>query len=389
MITNIRIVDERDLPSWCWRELRFWQHIDTTKNKLITKYSLPKNHHANAQKQAKQIRSCIQQADEYYKSAMSASMSIKPVLLYYCCMSLALAEILWKGTGSASLDALRADHRHHGLSFVISQGLAIRPLEEAIAAIGARPSLLGSKRTGTFEIWHRLARHLPMVGEFESIREHGIKSTGYEAILHEADVRMPLLAAEGIKFFDAIKYIPEMQAVLLRYGVETGACRAWISRRYAAESARINHENNYRTNINIQPGNKAHIEKVLERVKCSPSAINAINLIELGDSAQIIEDCKVRDGLRYWVDYPSGINRTPKEAYLFSDNTCLNEFGMFYVGLFILGNLCRYYPDTWMRILEEDNPFATISSALMDAAFQRIPVLCLSVLGEEYILEKK
>lgn len=315
-------------------------------------------------------------------------MSIKPVLLYYSVMSLALAEVLWKGTGDTSLDVLRSEHRHHGLIFSIDTNLSKYSLEEALTKISAKPLIKDRKWVGTFEVWHKNARQLPMVGRFESSKDHRIKSYGYSAILAETDERMPLIEKSGLTFINSIKYIPEMQNLLRQYNVETGACRAWLSRHYESDLDRRSGTLNHLNHVNIQPEKKEYVAKIIERVKCSASAVNAIDLIDLGDSAQITENVKVRNTISYWVDYPLGINRTAKELYLLPETPSVNEFGMFYASLFMLGNLCRYYPDIWMKILEDDHPLATVSASLMELAFKRVPVLALSELDENCIVEE-
>src|SRR4051812_1429807 len=89
---------------------------------LITKREQtlsPDRHKANRQKQARQIRTCILQAREYFTAARVTSSITAPNHLYYGAVSLASATMMLRGDGSRSLDALRAtpSNRHHGIAF--------------------------------------------------------------------------------------------------------------------------------------------------------------------------------------------------------------------------------------------------------------------------------
>ena len=166
LITNLSTLPDDDLARAAWDGLRRHRNVEWVSQKLIERHSIPRAQHGNARKQAQQIRYCLDQAFEYFRAAQSVSLATKPVLMYYATLSLATAEILYKQTGESSLDRARAEHRHHGLIFrVVEQPQGL--LTECAQALRAFPLVDHGLRKGTFELWHRSARHLPIVGRTE------------------------------------------------------------------------------------------------------------------------------------------------------------------------------------------------------------------------------
>ena len=64
----------------------------------------------------------------------------------------------------------------------------------------------------------------------------------------------------------------------------------------------------------------------------------------------------------------------------------LNEFGLFYVALYIAGNYARYYPDRWLADVDRATPLALAVEELIAQAEQRVPLLALSELSRNYFV---
>lgn len=56
----------------------------------------------------------------------------------------------------------------------------------------------------------------------------------------------------------------------------------------------------------------------------------------------------------------------------------MNEFGYIYVALHILGNFARYFPDLWIKSVENSEPIATIAESFLEIAEEKLPLLCLN-----------
>ena len=160
IIKMAKAVTSRDLPYFAWSGLRAFQNVSNVENAIFELHNVSPKHKNNVTKQARQIRHCLIQAHEYYKAAQKVTLATKPNLLYYSAMSLALAELLLKQTGDASLDRAREQHRHHGLTLSVSE-TKIDNLADQAATLVAKPVIINGERIGTFEQWHKSARETP------------------------------------------------------------------------------------------------------------------------------------------------------------------------------------------------------------------------------------
>lgn len=229
IINNSRLIDVSNVSKFAWSELRRFHNSQYCCNKIIDLHSVPSKHWKNAEKQAQQIRVCLAQAYEYYQAAEAVSLATKPTLLYYSIMHLALAEVLMKQSGDSSLDRARMEHRHHGLTANISGRFSPNlDLHNASERLRAEPMIWDSgKRRGTFELWHRTSRELPILGEWES-RPH--QQRGYRTVLGAADKRLPLVPESGLSLWDCIINLPCMFTHLAAENILPNYTRATCKR---------------------------------------------------------------------------------------------------------------------------------------------------------------
>ena len=86
----------------------------------------------------------------------------------------------------------------------------------------------------------------------------------------------------------------------------------------------------------------------------------------------------------HYVGFPPGVS-WDSHIYMFYDNYApLNGFGMYYVALFIIGNYARYYPDFWMKDIENSSPLSLVIEELLKDAAIALPLLTLSELCQIY-----
>lgn len=64
----------------------------------------------------------------------------------------------------------------------------------------------------------------------------------------------------------------------------------------------------------------------------------------------------------------------------------LNEFGYFYVGLYIVGMISRYYPQTWIRELREGSYVTSLIHEFVEHSLHRVPMLALGQLEKTIFL---
>ncbi|MGU3662134.1 YaaC family protein, partial [Methylobacterium fujisawaense] len=88
------------------------------------------------------------------------------------------------------------------------------------------------------------------------------------------------------------------------------------------------------------------------------------------------------------AELPSSTNLNDDQIVFWPNNKCLNEFGYLYIGLHILGNFARYFPDLWMKAVEDSHPIATVAERFLEVAEVRMPLAILSELSRSYHVVK-
>jgi hypothetical protein len=362
-----------------WSGIKRFRNNENTFDVLVWLHDVPNSQHNNVKKQARQIGFCLDQAEQYFKAARVSEMSTRPVLLYYGLMSFALAEILLKQSGASSLDYARGQNAHHGLDFRIDGDPSrVRQANESCSLLRATPLIRSEGgRFGTFELWHRSARKWPVIGDQKTVSAKGTQRTNSVLMLAE-DERIGLLNPNGISFLDCLKCLPELQNGIIRHGIETSLVLA-----SAGQEANVASE--WVTNtIIIHPTRRSLLDSISNKFEFSASCGEALDVYEFESGWRI--------KISYRLDWPQISFRIPQSYqsntrtfHLVGDNVPVNEFGLYYLTLFMLGSYARYYPDMWMVDLQKSSSLALLAEDLSASALERIPLLSLSELQRSAI----
>ena len=369
------------MPKTCWSRIRRFHNVAFVKTLLCKLHDVPRGQEKNVQKQAEQLRYCLIQAKEYYDAAQSVSLATKPVLMYYSIMSLALAEILLKHDGRSSLDKAPGENAHHGLRFHIDppEIAGDQALHNIAQRFRATPLIKNKgKRFGTFELWHISSRELPILGELVGISSIGTTTKRHALIMNATDRSLPKLPASGVTLLDCLRYMPSTYSFLGYNNIIPYIVRAKIQLT-VNDSA---HQNTY--NIVIHPDNASVLETFYEQIKIHPSNMYDINITEL-PSGLILGFTSTKDNVIRFT-FPSSSTWTIDEVRFLAREYSLNEFGLFYVALYIAGNYARYYPDRWLADVDRAVPIALAIEELITQSEQRIPLLALSELSRNYFV---
>ncbi len=375
IITASKLVRGHDIAGFAWSSLRRFLNVQHVEQQITDLHKLPKSQRQNARKQAQQVRYCLMQAREYAEAADRVSLVTKPTLLYYSTMCLALAEVLLKHSGDSSLDRARETHRHHGLTFHVGAlPREQQDLQTTANGLLAKPAFNASERFGTFELWHRSCRFTPVPG-MKTQRAGNGQTTGFSAILAPEDSRLPLVPKKGLTLMEVMKMLPSLMDHLGQYGIHADLVRTRVDQYVeAGRSTRIS--------ITINP---------------CPDDLRQ----------QFLNSCMFRAGDWHHVDYKEGylggriditFDETALPSFMLPNGTAvgetlfrfwpgeppLNEFGLFYYALFIVGNYARYFPDKWIADVEENTALALAVEEMMTAATARVPLLALSELSRIY-----
>ena len=112
--------------------------------------------------------------------------------------------------------------------------VSVRRIKFAMASgsLRARPAIRlvngASERFGTFELWHRSARSLPLGGKLTDFRQN-VSLSRFQAVLTQDDKRLPLLPEWGITLLECLSSLPRMRTVVHGYGITPDMVRATLT----------------------------------------------------------------------------------------------------------------------------------------------------------------
>jgi hypothetical protein len=384
IITAAGIVPSTDASSHAWAGLRRFQNVPFVEDVISRLHGISKAHAQNVRKQATQIRYTLIQAKEYFDAAASVTLATKPNLLYYSIMSLAIAEILMKQGGLSSLDKAREQHRHHGLTLRVASTSQKVDLQTAAESLVALPLIRDNgARFGTFELWHRSCREMPICGV--ATTRHGDvagESHAFRALLHSEDVRLPLVPKNGLSLLDCLRGLPGMLEFLPGYGITPRIVRGNLTGSDIAGRSPLRHD----LTLVIHPGSPEMIQSFYNNFLVRPDAVNNFTVREFPQGGIIqffIEEGDVTRGMFF---VPNGSMWRKSETRFWPIQEPLNEFGYLYLALFIAGNYARYYPDKWLWDVEQNSPLALAIEQVINLTEQRMALLLYSELSRVYFV---
>jgi hypothetical protein len=285
---------------------------------------------------------------------------------------------LLKQDGDSSLDRAREQHRHHGLTFEFaSTGSQALPLAKHASLLRARPAIYPVnevlERFGTFELWHRSCRALPLVGMLNDYTQN-VHLTRFQTLLTQDDKRLPLLQRSGITLLECLSSLPRMRHLVNDYGIVPDMVRATLTATHRPGTPPM-------TQIIIQPTNQEKVDQFLDNMQFNANSGDQVNLQYLPNGGIITlhgdyGHCRIQHGLAL----------DTKNTYFWPKAQPLNEFGMMYVALYISGNYARYYPDFWIRDVETHAALALAVEELIHVAEKTMALLTLSELSRVYIV---
>ena len=379
IITECSTFRTTDVGKYAWGRLAHFQNIEAVTGQITDLHQLPQQQRSNARKQATQLRQCLMQAREYYDAARSVSLATRPVLLYYAVMSLALAEVLMKQSADSRLEKLREFHGCHGLQLSLANAVAPPDsLDLAATALRAKPQTApdGSPR-GTFEVWRRSSRELPIVGRYSQTHEGNITTTSrVQALMAGSDVEPEAYPKSGLSLLDALLGLPQMVEILAAYGVRPKLVRATCT----ALSGGDNPEPSI--TIIVHPALPSTMNDFMELVSFAPRGLERVNVTEYPNGIML----QFPGSIDVPGKVPWGVCPDVNNTWFSARQESLNEFGLLYVALHIAGNFARYYPDKWLAHIEVSSPLALVIDRLTEVAFDRVPLLVAGELSRRCLV---
>lgn len=298
-------------------------------------------------------RNFNKQAEEYFLSLKSnISLAIKPLLLYYGIVSLTQALVLVKKDGLYSIDKLRNDrkHNHHGLEndFTLL-GMDKINLETFLNSIKCKVHTNKGVPWGQFSLFYDVLQ--PNFGVFNYDMYNKINRISYKrkGIYGYSDkVVIDSLIQEKICLNRLIKILPDMYMTMKNFNINMDLYRGLHAGKIIKDTAFETITNSYFIhNISIPDQDvltNFYKEKNSELIKIFSDESN-ITLKEnikykfnVSTPLRIYEPCRVESdsGDVYYIKKP---------------NKYIMETASHYIITYCLGMLARYFPDYWMKVI--------------------------------------
>ncbi|RYZ75188.1 MAG: hypothetical protein EOP04_33655, partial [Proteobacteria bacterium] len=232
-------------------------------------------------------------------------------------MSLALSEILFKGSGDVSLDRARRTHGHHGLTLSIASNMGPEePIASSASALIAKPLVLSNgERGGTFALWHALAREMPIGGRFE-VHTKGNVSHGFRMLCTPEDVSMEPFPERGVSLLDLMCEIPGLSKFLSTRGVSSKLVRGTMTGMFNTDKL----ESELR--LVIHPDSKPILDAVYDKVLIHPRSICNTEISELTSGVSIKIKSPRGEEVRFRIPHTA---QTAEDRLWFTPNKYINE----------------------------------------------------------------
>ncbi len=186
---------------------------------------------------------------------------------------------------------------------------------------------------------------------------------------------------QAVSIKQLFELCPSLRSVLNEFGLATNLVRVKIEKIRTEIDQRLK----IQTNIVVQPDSTELIDKFLEHFEIPLSEVPNIDCEYFGRAIKLSLN-QWHDQIAENIVYPNGISVSDELTYIYVPNTRFSEFSQIYMGTFMLGMLCRYYPEIWMKQIEARTEFSALSEMYCDSSMRRIPVCMARNLGNLIIL---
>lgn len=344
-----------------------FRDVDAVASTLMQERKISAAHKNNVRKQVKQISFCIQQAYEFAKSARNMGATTRSLLAYYSLTALANVEILYKGDGAVALDHRTGNFNAHGLELI---------LHGSLAEFKAR--MLGPEK-GLFGLWRKFANHEKVVTKLHTSHDDGVNTEQLRTWANPTALNTIEPPTQKITLSHCLGSVPLMFDNTSTIGIIPRIARGNIS-----ETVRID-KNGYsdrQLELIIHPCLREVFNDVSSRILLKASSVPFASIAEAGGGVRL----NVPQGEGGNVVVPEGMTLNDGKTFFLGSGDFLNEFGYYYIGLFICGMITRYHPQMWISELARGSAASTLVDEFVDTALERLPLLTLAQVSNLLIL---
>ncbi|MBW4548434.1 MAG: YaaC family protein [Symplocastrum torsivum CPER-KK1] len=404
MINDISEIISENPTQEVWKLLRFFKDENYcmkyhSRHPKTTEES-GKNQKKNIKKQAKQIAYCIRQAEEYFKASAQVGLATRPNLLYYGAVSLSNALILLKKDGKFSLDFRRQSdtHQHHGLELVKRFNEMNKVKNDNKGNIGIENffELLeckchinkdSKKPWGNFPLFYESLEPRAVVvnGDFSETDQ---AARGIIKVVINGSNLLPVdgFIEKKINTLDILRALPDMYFQLKQFDIQPNLCPGNIygnithsySMDEQGERVFIEAIDSYNFSIDFIPATLK--EKFINLYKQSHIPITLIHELKANLLFNMTANFGEKKLERIFNDPGVVDDINGQIFYISNPNEYLPEPAAYMILLFNLGMLCRYYPDVWLEIIDNNVPIAEITDSLLNIVYRKFPNLILDLM---------
>lgn len=379
MTRKVIYTENPDKALW-WR-LAHFKNVDRIAPLIRSLHSTGEN----AKKQARQIRYCLEQAEEYFQSALAVTVATKPLPLYYGMASLGWALVLFKRTGDYSLDRLqkiKPGHQEHGLERPhLDYGIRNLGLPEMLEAIRTevRPVLSGPgperELRGTFGLLHSVVDYEPF-GIKWIVRRGVLTSTATQTLSVGGDQHTSeSLSGYQLHLSWLLLQIPDMASYFAELGLRPPfayCSEAKVEQTHGDPTRTLSLVTSRMTEEEVQQLRARFAERPGGKLSDAPGGLVYQATFREGEEVKIPQLMETSDGRLYF--------------YIPAKPSPLPELCALLAAMFLLGMLVRYYPHIWMQLLDDRHPIVEIVEAFIPIAQRKYPNLVLNNLaGDSFV----
>jgi len=390
MITGFKNITSENPIKEIWKFLRFFLDVPSVSEKIRRMHNIQgKKYVSDIKKQAKQIGYCIRQAEQYFEASSEVGLATRPTLLYYGAVSLSRALVLFRRHGNYSFDALRKGnkHNHHGLD--LERGLInnVRSCDDLVVFFNSLQCGLHTNEKnipwGNFALFYeslvpcsfQITTTAHKIGETATLSHY--RSHPCADLLP-----LKLLISKQFNVMELMKTLPDMYFFIKELGVKANLCEGnlkhWVVQFHKKDEQgnekieKIKEEFSF-TLDGILPDQKSLL---LDYYRQKNPLINPG--VDFGGNILLeltVEYSPGEEHLFYLPDIVDDI--IGQKFYILRPEDYLPEPAVHLIQLFCLGMLSRYYPDIWMKAIDENVRIAELTDSLLNVIFRKFPNLIL------------
>jgi hypothetical protein len=367
MIGEFKEVRTEDPVRQTWRFLRYFLDVPYVSQLIYEAHNVPKGKHKeNIRKQATQISYCIRQAEEYFRASSQVSLATKPLLLYYGAVSLSQALVLLRKDGTYSIDVLRNEkkHNHHGLDpfgWFSSSSHSFSGVQDFFNSLECGLHMNKNEPWGHFALFYQSLVPTASKLLITAQEQNSSITINFNSVYNGPNVP-PIQSLIGKRFnvFDLVRTLPDMYFSLREMRINPDIARGSVNQSRVTYYNQIQAANKEVSGVwnefqfiidEIYPDHKSHLIYLLKQYNpeivvdydAGNTAILYLRSMETVGSerlARYVPDCiDDLNGQVFYVVYP--------DAYI-------PEPASFLIIFYCLGMLSRYYPDVWMKTIDQN-----------------------------------